>query len=220
VTARGSLSALCARLSFTARSLAARSLAARSLAALSLAALSLAIASSFCASACSGRQASPGGVPELSEHPLRGAPAPAFDLPIVHGSFTSPRATLAAYSGRVLLLDFWATWCEPCKRSFPHYEAFSRRYGERVAVLAVSEDDEADGIDLFAAETGVGFPLAWDAGKSMARSYRLKGMPTLFIVDASGIVRFVKAGYLAGDELDIEKALASLLEPSSRPSPP
>jgi thiol-disulfide isomerase/thioredoxin len=164
---------------------------------------------------CSGGQKTVAGVPQLSEHPLRGSPAPALDLPIVSGTGTdgAERATLAAHAGRVLLLDFWATWCEPCKKSFPHYQTFALRYPDRVAVIGVSEDDENMGLAEFAAQTGVTFPLVWDGDKQVAISYRLKGMPTLFIIDQQGIVRFVKEGYLAGDEVDVEKALASLLAP-------
>jgi thiol-disulfide isomerase/thioredoxin len=164
---------------------------------------------------CSGRQTSGAAVPELDEHPLRGSPAPEIDLPVVHGAEPErPRALVSHYAGRVLLLDFWATWCEPCKRSFPHYQQLAARYPDRIAVLGVSEDDENVGIAEFAAETGAAFPLVWDQGKSVAPRYRLKGMPTLFIVDQQGIVRFVKEGYLAGDEHDIERAVESLLAPA------
>jgi thiol-disulfide isomerase/thioredoxin len=170
--------------------------------------------------ACSARQTTVDGVPQLSEHPLRGAPAPELDLPIVHGAPPDTgRATLAAYSGRVLMLDFWATWCEPCKKSFPHYQQLAARYPDRIAVLGVSEDDHSAGIAQFAAETGAGFPLAWDQGKSLAPRYRLTGMPTLFIIDQQGVIRFVKTGYLAGDEREIEQALQSLLAPSAAQSP-
>jgi thiol-disulfide isomerase/thioredoxin len=163
---------------------------------------------------CGARQSSGAAVPELDQHPLRGAPAPEIDLPVVHGAEPErPRALLAHYTGRVLLLDFWATWCEPCKRSFPHYQQLAARYPDRIAVLGVSEDDENVGIAEFAAETGAAFPLVWDEGKAVAPRYRLKGMPTLFIVDQQGVIRFVKEGYLAGDEQDIERAVESLLAP-------
>lgn len=141
-----------------------------------------------------------------SEHPLEGAPAPDFDLPALTGGNASP----SARAGRVVLLDFWATWCEPCRKSFPEYQALSAEYGAELAVVAVSEDDEAAGIDRFVQETGATFPIAWDGDKAVARRYQLRGMPTLFIIDKSGLIRFVHAGFRPGDEGQIRAAIDSL----------
>jgi peroxiredoxin len=143
----------------------------------------------------------------VTDHPLNGAPAPPFSLAVRNGD----RASVATYAGKIVLLDFWATWCEPCRASFPAYQALVSRSGDRLALLAISEDDEEQGIDRFAEETGVHFPIAWDADKSVAQSYQLSSMPTLFIVDKNGLVRFVHAGYHAGDEDKISAAVASLL---------
>jgi peroxiredoxin len=143
----------------------------------------------------------------VTDHPLRGAPAPEFSLVARGGSAASP----AAYAGKVVLVDFWATWCEPCRSSFPEYQALLGRYADRVVVLGISEDDDAEGIDRFAAETGARFPLAWDGDKSVAQRYQINGMPTLFIIDASGLVRFVHSGFRPGDEEQIGAAIDSLL---------
>jgi thiol-disulfide isomerase/thioredoxin len=143
----------------------------------------------------------------VTDHPLSGAPAPAFNLVARNGEHVD----VGAHSGQIVLLDFWATWCEPCRSSFPVYQALVGRYGARVALLAISEDDEEHGIDGFAAETGVRFPIAWDADKAVAQSYQLRGMPTLFIVDKNGLVRFVHAGFRPGDENQISAAVDSLL---------
>jgi peroxiredoxin len=78
-------------------------------------------------------------------------------------------------------------------------------------VLGISEDDEAAGIDGFARETGAAFPLAWDADKAVAQRYQINGMPTLFIIDQRGLVRFVHAGFRPGDEQQISAAIDSLL---------
>lgn len=110
-----------------------------------------------------------------------------------------------------MLLDFWATWCEPCRSSFPEYQALLARYGGAVAVLAISEDDEEHGIDAFASEAGVRFPIAWDGEKAVAQRYRISSMPTLFIIDQSGLVRFVHAGFRPGDEAQVSAAVDSLL---------
>ena len=143
----------------------------------------------------------------VRDHPLRGAPAPDFRLPARGGA----AASLSEHAGKVVLVDFWATWCEPCRSSFPEYQALVARYADRVVVLGISEDDEEHGIERFAEETGVSFPLAWDADKSVAQTYQISGMPTLFIIDQRGLVRFVHAGFRPGDELQISAAIDSLL---------
>jgi peroxiredoxin len=143
----------------------------------------------------------------VTDHPLSGAPAPEFQLAARGGE----PASVGAYGGRVVLLDFWATWCEPCRSSFPEYQALLGRYGDAVAVVAISEDDEVSGIDAFVAETGVRFPVAWDSDKSVAQRYQISSMPTLFIIDKSGLVRFVHNGFRAGDQDQITAAIDSLL---------
>lgn len=160
------------------------------------------------ASACTPRAGHAGAVAlPVTDHPLSGAPAPDFTLAARSGE----PASVSAYAGRVVLVDFWATWCQPCRSSFPEYQALLARYGGAVAVVAISEDDEAGGIDSFVAETGVRFPIAWDSDKSVAQRYRISSMPTLFIIDQSGLVRFVHAGFRAGDQQQISAAIDSLL---------
>jgi peroxiredoxin len=142
-----------------------------------------------------------------AEHPLRGSPVPDFNLAARGGESASP----GAHPGKVVLIDFWATWCEPCRASFPEYQALLAEYTGRVVVLGISEDDEADGIDHFADETGVSFPLAWDGDKAVAQRYQISSMPTLFIVDGNGLVRYVHAGFRPGDEAIVRAAIDSLL---------
>lgn len=147
---------------------------------------------------------SPGG-----NHPLVGKPAPEFNLPAQSGG---KRASLGSEEGKVVLVDFWATWCGPCKASFPKYQALAQKYSDGVAVIGIAEDDESDGIKAFAAETGATFPLAWDAQKSVAASYHPESMPTSFIVDKNGLVRFVHSGFRDGEEKEIETQIKSLME--------
>jgi peroxiredoxin len=154
-----------------------------------------------------GGAAGAGALP-ASDHPLAGSPAPQFELA---SPASGASAGLAQYAGRVVLVDFWATWCEPCRQSFPRYQALSERYGEQVAVIGISEDDDHIGIDTFGQETGVRFPLVWDDEKSVAQQYQIKGMPTLFIIDKNGLVRFVHSGFYKGDEARISAAVDSLL---------
>jgi peroxiredoxin len=138
-----------------------------------------------------------------------GTPAPEFDLPAQHGQ---SRASLGDARGKVVIVDFWATWCEPCRMSFPKYEALAGKYGDRVMVVGISEDDEPDGIASFAKETGATFTLAWDGDKSVASSYKPEAMPTSFIIDQQGLVCFVHEGFHKGDERAIQQDVEKLLK--------
>jgi thiol-disulfide isomerase/thioredoxin len=162
----------------------------------------LAVSASGCA-AGGGSGASTAG----ASHSLVGAPAPAFSLREVSGS---GEQSLAAHSGKVVVVDFWATWCEPCKASFPAYQKLVQQMSGELVVVAISQDDDAKGIPAFLSETGAKFPVVWDDGKAVARSYDPPTMPTAYVVDKSGIVRFVHVGYRAGDEATLEREVRSL----------
>lgn len=166
-----------------------------------------ALACSVLLAGCSGAGGSLSS-PSGAAHPLVGAPAPDFELKEVSGGADQ---SLAAHSGKVVLVDFWATWCEPCKQSFPAYQKLVEQLNGELVVLAVSQDDDANGIAAFRSETGAKFPVVWDEAKSVAKSYDPPSMPTAFVVDKSGIVRFVHVGYRAGDEATLEEEVRSLL---------
>ncbi len=118
---------------------------------------------------------------------------------------------LGDLGGKVVVVDFWATWCGPCKQSFPGLQALSKRHEGKVAVVGVSVNDEQDGITDFAKELGTTFPIGWDKGHAIADRWKVPTMPSSYVVDATGTVRYVHAGYHAGDEAEIEKEVASLL---------
>ena len=143
-----------------------------------------------------------------ASHPLVGAPAPAFELPEVHGG---GEQSVGAHAGKVLIVDFWATWCEPCKLSFPAYQKLVSKLGGDLVVVAISQDDDAKWISAFASETGAKFPIVWDDGKAVAKAYDPPTMPTAFVIDKSGIIRFVHVGYHAGDEATLEEEARSLM---------
>lgn len=142
-----------------------------------------------------------------TDHPLLGASAPALTLPSPDGK---REIQLANHGGKVSIVDFWATWCEPCRQSFPAYQKLLDDSGGRLVVIGVSVDEDPSGISAFVQETGVRFPIAWDRDQAAAESYRPPTMPTSFVVDKSGIVRSVHAGYTPGDELGLQKELESL----------
>jgi peroxiredoxin len=159
--------------------------------------------------ACSGGRmgAANGGGGE--EHPMVGVQAPAFDLPSKSGG---GRASLADASGKVAIVDFWATWCKPCKESFPFYQRLADQHAGELVMIGISTDDEPDGIASFASETGAKFAIGWDDGGGLAKQYSPPTMPTSYIVDRNGIVRYVHAGFRSGSSEEIESMVASLMK--------
>ena len=142
------------------------------------------------------------------DHALLGSQAPAFELSSAIGS---DKVSLASAAGKVAIVDFWATWCEPCKDSFPHYQRLADKYGDKLVVMGISVDEEPDGIAAFAKETRVSFLLAWDDGQVVSKKYEPPTMPTSYVVDSAGVVRYVHPGFKAGAEEEIEAQLKPLL---------
>ena len=144
---------------------------------------------------------------------LVGSPAPDFSAEPVTGS--GPKS-LGEAKGKVVLLDFWATFCEPCKKSFPKYQGLADQFGGDLAVLAVSVDeaDSAKKEDLtkFAKDTNVKFSILWDKDHQAVKKYSPPTMPSSFIIDKQGVVRFIHAGYKDGEEAKIAEEVKSLLK--------
>ncbi len=172
--------------------------------------------SAFALAACGGGNASSGGGNTPADdkggggnHPLVGSPAPDFSLDSVNGQ---GKISIKGMEGKVLIVDFWATWCEPCKKSFPKLQELNVKYkASGLEIVGVSEDDDKSGIKDFASNLGAKFPLGWDDGKAVAGKWDPKSMPSTFIVDRKGVVRFAHLGYHDGDEAEIEKEIKGLL---------
>lgn len=163
------------------------------------------------AAACAGGEGAADATSAQSG--LIGSPAPTFTAEFVTGA--GPK-TLDEAKGKVVILDFWATFCEPCKKSFPKYQALADQYKGDVVVLGVSVD-EADGAkkeDLvkFANDTGVKFAIVWDKDHKVADRYKPPKMPSSFIIDKAGVVRHLHAGYEAGEEDKIKAEIDELLK--------
>lgn len=144
------------------------------------------------------------------DHPLVGKPAPDFTLESVNGQGT---ISMKSMEGKVVLVDFWATWCEPCKKSFPKYEELNVKYKDSgLQIVAISEDDDKDGVPEFGSEHGAKFPIGWDEGKEIAEKWQPKSMPQAFIVDKKGVVRHAHLGYHDGDEDKLDGQIKKLLD--------
>ncbi|MDQ3867678.1 MAG: TlpA family protein disulfide reductase [Actinomycetota bacterium] len=136
-------------------------------------------------------------------------PAPTLDLPALEGNRT---ISLASYRGKAVVLNFWASWCEPCKREAPILEDAWRRHRERgLVVLGVDAQDFRTDARRFVGRYGISYPVAHDGPGSSLGRFGLTGFPETWFVDRRGrLVAYVR-GELSREELDanIEKALAS-----------
>jgi thiol-disulfide isomerase/thioredoxin len=126
--------------------------------------------------------------------------------------------SIASDRGSVVLLDVWATWCEPCRDSLPLYEQLAKEYGPRgLKVYALNVDEDARAIPAFVAETKVALPILMDANAAVAeRTLKVRMMPSTFLVDRRGVVRFVHEGFteafLQKYQTEIEQLLAERAE--------
>jgi peroxiredoxin len=119
---------------------------------------------------------------------------------------------LADLRGQVVLVNFWATWCGPCRQEMPVLERIHQRYQDMgFSVLGVNVEGESGPARALAAETGVSFPVLIDAGQKISKMYDLKAMPSTVIVDRDGNVRYVHRGYKPGDEEKYVQVLKELI---------
>jgi peroxiredoxin len=169
------------------------------------------VAVALSAIGCGGALGGGGQTADDAANALVGNPAPNFTAKSVG---TKDTVTLKRWRGQVVLVDFWGTFCEPCKKSFPKLEALSQKYaaqGFRVVGISEDEADDKDKIPDFAKSHGAKFFLAWDEDKSIARSYKPETMPSTFLIDRQGIVRYAHVGFHDGEEVELDGEVQGLL---------
>jgi peroxiredoxin len=133
----------------------------------------------------------------LASSSLVGQPAPDFALKSVSGE----NLRLSEYRGEVVMVNFWATWCGPCRQEMPLLDDLHNRY-ERVGfrLLGVNIDDDWRRALQMVEELGVTFPVLFDDTKSVSKLYQVEAMPVTVILDRAGTVRYVHHGYKPGYE--------------------
>lgn len=137
-----------------------------------------------------------------------GRRAPEFSLTDLSGN----PVQLSQLRGKVVVVDFWASWCEPCRQALPELEQIYQRHQEAgLVVVGVNVDRDAANARSFLRRTRVSFPVVHDEGQRVAGQYRPPRMPSTFVIDRQGVVRHVHAGYRNGDGARIETAIRSLL---------
>ncbi len=138
-----------------------------------------------------------------------GGPAPDFTLRTLSGS----NLRLQEQRGNVVLVNFWATWCAPCRQEMPHLARLYDKYrASGFVLLGVNVDDDTRNAAELAGKLGLKFPVSLDSDKKVSRQYELSAMPSTVLIDRGGRVRFVHRGYREGFEDLYDQQIRGLLK--------
>ncbi len=142
----------------------------------------------------------------LTEAPIAGYLAPSFSLTSTLGEEIS----LADYRGRPVILNFWATWCPPCRAEMPEFQSASTRYNGQATILGVDQGEPPSIVSDFGNALGITYPLLVDQENVVNRAYGVTALPTTVFIDGRGVVREVFTGIVSKAVLEdrIERLLA------------
>lgn len=146
----------------------------------------------------------------LSEASDIGKAAPVFELKDLEGK----KVSLADFKGKVILLNFWATWCAPCKAEMPSIENLYKRFKDKgLIVIGVSVDNSETTVRSFVKEKGLTFPILLDKGKEVSfDDYGVIGLPVTFLIDKKGIIVDKVFGERQWDSEEAKEKIKRLLE--------
>ena len=138
---------------------------------------------------------------------LSGAPAPQFTLTGRSGH----QVSLAQFKGQVVMINFWASWCGPCREEMPLLDSIYHSYSKMgFTLIGVNVEPDSQAANDWLKQTPVSFPILYDKESKVSKLYDVEGMPSTVIIDRAGKVRVVHRGYKPGDEngyLDSVRAL-------------
>jgi cytochrome c biogenesis protein CcmG, thiol:disulfide interchange protein DsbE len=133
--------------------------------------------------------------------------APTFTLP-----GDTSKISLEKLRGKVVYLDFWASWCDPCRKSFPWMNGMKARFdSKKFAIVAVNLDSSKEDAIKFLENAPADFDIAYDPDGSVATQYNLQAMPSSYLIDKKGNLVLTHKGYREGDTAEIEAKILSLL---------
>lgn len=116
------------------------------------------------------------------------------------------------YKGKVLLIDFWATWCPPCKKSMPFLNNLrNQRLKDGFEILAINVDENSEDAKSFLKENPVDYKIAYDPNGDCPQKFAVKAMPSSYLVDKAGKIRLIHLGFRDEDEAKIQDQVSNLL---------
>ena len=118
---------------------------------------------------------------------------------------------LKNYRGKVVLVDFWASWCEPCKVAMPFYQELQKQFPEKLVVLGVSLDEDREALHAALRKRPVDFKILHDPSGKIAEYFSVEAMPSSFILDAKGRVQFEHHGFVEADKASIIEWIQGVL---------
>mgnify|MGYP002682630353 CR=1 FL=1 len=135
-------------------------------------------------------------------------PAADFSLPSRNGQPVS----LTSLRGQVVLINFWATWCGPCRKEMPLLEQIQKKYSPLgFTMLGVNVEADTTQMEAFLGDVPVTFPVLLDPANRVSKLYDVAAMPSTVIVDRKGNIRFIHQGYQAGDESVYQDVIRQLI---------
>ena len=142
-----------------------------------------------------------------------GKPAPDFELP----NLNQEGVKLSGYQGKVVYLDFWASWCGPCRETFPWMNQLREKYAsDGLEIVAVNIDTKRADADKFLGQIPASFTVLFDPKRGVAKTYALKGMPTSFLIDRSGNVVSTHLGFQKDRAGELEAHIVKALESANK----
>ena len=146
----------------------------------------------------------------LSLNTFAQEPAPEFTLPTLPDN---GEIRLAALKGRVVYVDFWATWCPPCRKSFPWMDEMQTQYGaDGLTIVAISIDRNRELAERFIQQMEPSFTIAHDPKGVVSKKYKVSAMPTSYLIDRRGNIVSTHLGFRKSDEAKLERKIEDLLD--------
>lgn len=139
--------------------------------------------------------------------PVVGYQAPDFSIPTLNGE----TFTLGEQRGRPIVMNFWATWCPPCRAEIPFFQEAARKYNGQVSIIGVDDGEPAQLVSSFVREFGMTYPVPLDEDSAVSRQYRVNSLPTTFFIDREGVIRHIHIGIISNAVL--EDQITQLLAP-------
>jgi thiol-disulfide isomerase/thioredoxin len=131
--------------------------------------------------------------------PIVGRRAPEFKLSSIDGGEVS----LAGLQGKPVVVNFFATWCTPCKKELPAFQALSQQYADQgLTFLLVDMQEDPDDVAIFLGELGVSLPTVVDSSGEVGKTYRVRGLPSTFFIGRDGTIKQAQLGELDGRLLE------------------